>query len=254
MDCLKRLDSHVAVAPRNDERDNRKTGGHTMAGLFIAFEGGEGAGKSTQSGILCETLTQEGHNAVLLREPGSTELGDYLRQYLINDLPISPLAELLLFEAARAQLMAERIEPLLAGGAVVIADRFAGSTVAYQGYGRGIDLERIAWLNDLATGRRYPDLTILLDIDPVIGLGRVNERQSQLALPLGEAPDRFQDEIMAFHDNVRRGFLQQAGVGPGNWLLLDGNREVSSVTAAVWAAVCPLLAGCSVRSCRDETG
>ena len=101
-----------------------------------------------------------------MREPGSTKLGDYLRSYLVAKKPIVPLAELLLFEASRAQLVTERIRPLLDDGAIVIADRFAGSTVAYQGHGRGMDLEQIRWLNDAATGGLYPDMTILLDIDP----------------------------------------------------------------------------------------
>ncbi len=211
-----------------------------MSGLFIAFEGGEGAGKSTQAAMLEATLQRAGHHTALLREPGSTVLGDYLRQYLIGGQPVSPLAELLMFESARAELMAERVGPLLESGAVVIADRFAGSTIAYQGYGRGIDLSRIEWLNDFATAGRYPDLTVLLDIDPVIGLGRVNERQPQLALPMGDAPDRFEDETMAFHDRVRRGFLKQAEDDPATWRIIDGNRSIDAVAASVWNTVSPL--------------
>ncbi len=213
-----------------------------MAGVFIAFEGGEGAGKSTQAAILEEALRRKDYRTVLLREPGSTVLGDYLRQYLIGGQPVSSHAELLLFEAARAQLMTERVGPLLDSGAVVIADRFAGSTVAYQGYGRGIDLSRIEWLNDFATAGRYPDLTILLDIDPVIGLGRVNERQPQLALPMVDGPDRFEDETMAFHDRVRRGFVKQAEANPETWPKINANRSIEEVAASVWNAVAPLLA------------
>ena len=212
-----------------------------MAGLFIAFEGGEGAGKSTQAGMLHETLEDKGYHSVLLREPGSTELGDYLRQYLIGGRPVSALAELLLFEAARAQLITERIEPLLDAGAVVIADRFAGSTVAYQGYGRGVDLERIGWLNDFATGGRYPDLTILLDIDPLVGLGRVNNRQLRLSLPIADGTDRFEDETVAFHDAVHQGFRQQAQRHPETWRLIEGNRSIGDIAAAVWTAVYDLL-------------
>ena len=212
-----------------------------MSGVFIAFEGGEGAGKSTQAGILHDALQQNGYCAALLREPGSTALGDYLREYLIGGQPVSSLAELLLFEASRAQLITERIGPLLVDGAVVIADRFAGSTVAYQGYGRGIDLSRIEWLNDLATGERYPDLTILLDVDPLIGLERANSRLLQLALPLGDAPDRFEDETLAFHDRVRRGFLKQAEADGAPWRVIDGSRPIDEVAASVWRAVCPRL-------------
>ncbi len=212
-----------------------------MAGLFIAFEGGEGAGKSTQAGILHETLKDKGYHSALLREPGSTELGDYLRQYLIGGQPVSALAELLLFEAARAQLITEQIEPLLDAGAVVITDRFAGSTIAYQGYGRGIDLERIGWLNDFATGGCYPDVTILLDIDPLVGLGRVNSRQLQLSLPMTDGSDRFEDETVSFHDAVQQGFRKQAGQHPDTWRLIEGNRSIDDVAAAVWSAVRPLL-------------
>ncbi len=212
-----------------------------MSGVFIAFEGGEGAGKSTQASLLCDTLRRNDCRAVLVHEPGSTSLGDYLRRYLIGNKPAAPLAELLLFEASRAQLMAECIRPEMAAGAVIIADRFAGSTIAYQGYGRGVDLERIAWLNDLATGGCYPDLTILLDVDPVVGLERVHSRQVQLTLPIGDAPDRFEDEILSFHDTVRRGFLKQIDAGSSRWRRVNGNGSVDDVADQVWAAVRPLL-------------
>ena len=212
-----------------------------MSGVFIAFEGGEGAGKSTQASILHDALQREGYCTALLREPGSTDLGNYLRAYLVNNEPIVPSAELLLFEASRAQLVEQQIRPLLADGAVVIADRFAGSTVAYQGHGRGIKLDRIRWLNDFATGRLYPDLTILLNIDPLIGLERVNSRQLQLALPMASAPDRFEEEVMVFHDNVRRGFLEQAESDPDHWHIVDGHRSIAQVSIAVKAAIEGLL-------------
>jgi dTMP kinase len=212
-----------------------------MSGVFIAFEGGEGAGKSTQAAILESKLRRRGYQAVLVHEPGSTPLGDYLRTFLVNNEPIVPSAELLLFEASRAQLVGERIRPLLDDGAVVIADRFAGSTVAYQGHGRGIKLDSIRWLNDFATGRLYPDLTILLNIDPLIGLERVNSRQLQLALPMADAPDRFEEEVLAFHDNVRRGFLEQAESDPDHWHIVDGHRSIVQVSTAVRVAVEGLL-------------
>ena len=222
-----------------------------MPGVFIAFEGGEGAGKSTQAGILHNTLQREGYCTTLLREPGSTNLGDYLREYLIGESPVSSLAELLLFEASRAQLMTERIEPLLNNGAVVIADRFSGSTIAYQGYGRGVDLKQIAWLNDLATGGLYPDLTILLDIDPPEGLKRANRRKQeprqQLRLPLGEViTDRFEGEATSFHYRVSHGFLQQAAANPDAWRVIEGNHSIDDVAAAVRRAVCPLLSARAV--------
>ena len=212
-----------------------------MAGVFIAFEGGDGAGKSTQAAILESKLQQQGIQAVLLHEPGSTPVGDYLRRYLIADDPISETAELLMFEASRAELTAERIIPALSAGSVVICDRFTGSTIAYQGYGRRLNLEKIQWLNDFTTGGRYPDLTILLDISPAIGLGRVNEQQPQLTLPLGDAPDRFEDETMDFHYRVRQGFLKQAESNPETWRRIDGNLSIEEVANAVWNTVSPLV-------------
>ncbi len=209
-------------------------------GLFIAFEGGEGAGKSTQAAALESALLADGYHAALVREPGSTKLGDYLRSYLVAKKPIVPLAELLLFEASRAQLVTERIRPLLDDGAIVIADRFAGSTVAYQGHGRGMDLEQIRWLNDAATGGLYPDMTILLDIDPLVGLGRVNSRQLQLPLLMADAADRFEDEEIAFHKAVRQGFHEQDDKSD-TWCLVEGNHSIDDVAAAVWARVNPLL-------------
>ena len=214
-----------------------------MSGLFIAFEGGEGAGKSTQAVILEGSLRRQGFRTTLLNEPGATPAGDYLRQYLVSDQPITPAAELLLFEASRAELVAERILPDVAAGAVVVCDRFAGSTIAYQGYGRGIDLSAIKWLNDFATGRRYPDLTLLLDVMPAIGLERVNNRLFQMALPFGDTTDRFEDEALAFHDRVRRGFLKQADANPESWRRIDGSGSIEEVASAVWDAVSPLLAG-----------
>ena len=212
-----------------------------MSGVFIAFEGGEGAGKSTQAAILDAELRCRGYRAVLVHEPGSTPLGDHLRQFLISGDRPDPKAELLLFEASRAQLIEQRILPELDAGSIIVADRFAGSTVAYQGYGREIDLERIQWLNDYATGGLYPDLTILLDVDPQVGLGRVSSRQLQLPLPVADISDRFEDEEIAFHNAVRRGFRDQEAKSD-TWCLVEGNHSIDDVAAAVWARVCPLLA------------
>ena len=212
-----------------------------MAGVFIAFEGGEGAGNSTQARRLSDTVREHGFCAVLLREPGSTELGEYLREYLVAERPVSPLAELLLFEAARAQLMAEKVMEPLEAGSVVIADRFAGSTIAYQGYGRNIDLSRIQWLNDFATGCRYPDLTVLLDVDPAVGLNRVKERQLSFGL-LDVDADRFEDSDIAFHKAVRCGFRKQAAANPTGWQVLEGNHSIEDIAAKVWHLVFPMLA------------
>lgn len=239
-----------------------------MSGLFLAFEGGEGAGKSTQARLLCDALRAAGCHPILLREPGSTPLGDYLRDWLIDGPPLSPAAELLLFEASRAELTATVIIPQLAAGAVVIADRFTGSTVAYQGYGRGLDRQEIAWLNRFAAAGRRPDLTILLDLDPETGLTRAARRQPTLDLPLPApdtaslpapdtaptasnaappAPDRFEDAALAFHHAVRRGFRQQAADCPHRWQIIDARPPVADVAAAVWDAVAPLLARATLR-------
>ena len=212
-----------------------------MSGLFIAFEGGDGAGKSTQASILAKTLQQHSFRTVLLREPGSTTLGDYLRRYLISDQPISDLAELLLFEASRAELMADRVHPALEAGAVVICDRFTGSIVAYQGYGRKLGVERIQWLNDLATIGRYPDLTLLLDIEPAIGLERAHNRLFQLSLPIGDASDRFEEEELLFHDRVRRGFLDQSEANQKTWHKIEGNQPIGVVEDLIWSKVSPML-------------
>ena len=222
-------------------QETNTNGATKMSGLFISFEGGDGAGKSTQSNLLESVLKQKGIRSVLLREPGSTPVGDYLRRFLIADQSVSQRAELLMFEASRAELITERITHELAAGAVVICDRFAGSTVAYQGYGRGLDLEQIRWLNDFATCGRYPDITILLDIDPAIGLERAHNRLFQLALPIGDAPDRFEEEAMAFHDRVRRGFNTQAESNPRTWRRIDANRSIDAVAADVLRIVEPYL-------------
>jgi len=212
-----------------------------MSGVFIAFEGGEGAGKSDQARRLRDALAAAGYRSLLLYEPGYTGLGNYLRAYLVAGHALSSPAELLLFAAARAELVNSVIAPELTAGSIVIADRFAGSTVAYQGYGRGLNLAQIAWLNDFATAGRYPDLTILLDIDPAIGLERVRKRQFGAEASPESAPNRFEDEALAFHRAVRRGFLQQAAAHPERWRQIDGRLPIEEVAGRVWNAVSALL-------------
>ena len=193
-----------------------------MPGLFIVFEGGEGAGKTTQAELLYARVQQQGYAVRLLSEPGTTQLGGYLRGYLKSKRPLTREAELLLFEAARAQLVSEILRPELAQGAVIICDRFTASTVAYQGYGRGLDPAVAEEFNGFATGGLQPDLTFLLDIDPADGLGRVGGLQ--LPLLSNEAEDgppppsrfdgpetrRFEDQPLLFHHRVRQGYLKQA--------------------------------------------
>ncbi len=215
--------------------------------LFVSFEGGEGSGKSTQTRRLHDKLWDAGMRATLVHEPGTTPLGEYLRTYLKSSQPLTSEAELLLFEAARAELVSQRIEPSLADGFHVIADRFAASTVAYQGYGRRLDPEVIAYLNQFATGGRTPDLTFLLDLEPAEGLRRVGSPQLSLDLEVGVQPAlpredvegqrRFEEEGLGFHRRVRRGFLELAGADEERWAVIDATMPEEKVARQVWERV-----------------
>ena len=219
-------------------------------GLFIVFEGGEGSGKSTQAERLLQRLSEAGRQAVLVREPGTTTLGGYLRDYLKSKRPLTLEAELLLFVAARAQLVAEEIRPTLEKGITVIADRYTGSTVAYQGYGRGIPREVVDYLNDYVTGGLTADATFLLDTDPTEGLERVGSPQLQMALMPEDTGAvgredvaghrRFEDQAMAFHRRVRRGYLELAKVTHG-WHTLDASQPIEELSSRIWKVVEPLL-------------
>ena len=224
--------------------------GSVTRGLFIVFEGGEGSGKSTQAERLLQRLAGARHRAVLVREPGTTTLGLYLREYLKSKRPLILESELLLFAAARAQLVAEEINPTLDKGISVIADRYAGSTVAYQGYGRGIRREVIDYLNDYATGGLNPDATFLLDSDPADGLSRIGSPQLRMALLPEETSDpgreedaehrRFEDQSMPFHRRVRRGYQELARSTQG-WHTLDARLAIEELEEQVWQVVRPLL-------------
>ena len=219
--------------------------------LFIVFEGGEGSGKSTQAERLLQRILGAGHQAVLVREPGTTTLGVYLREYLKSKRPLTPESELLLFEAARAQLVAEEIRPALDLGITVIADRYSGSTVAYQGFGRGIRREVIEYLNDYATGGLNPDITFLLDTEPAEGLERVGSPQLQMALTPEDNAElgrlevagqrRFEDQALGFHNRVRRGYLELARTAVG-WHTVDARLPIEDLASRIWDAVAPLLA------------
>ena len=218
--------------------------------LFIVFEGGEGSGKSTQAERLLQRFSEVGHQAVLVREPGTTTLGLYLREYLKSKRPLTLESELLLFAAARAQLVAEEISPTLDRGISVVADRYTGSTVAYQGAGRGIRREVIDYLNEYVTGGLNPDITFLLDTEPAEGLDRVGSPQLQMALMPEDNVDvgradlaeqrRFEDQAMGFHNRVRRGYLELAKSAPG-WQVIDARLSIDELSAQVWDAVAPLL-------------
>jgi dTMP kinase len=198
-----------------------------MEGVFITFEGGEGAGKSTQIGLLADRLRARGQCVTTLREPGGTTVGDRVRDLLLDPAHtgLDPRAELLLYEASRAELVAEQIVPRIDSGDVVLCDRFTDSTLAYQGYGRGLDLDGIRALNDWATGAVVPDVTILLDVDPVLGLARAT----------GGGADRLEAEDLSFHARVRDGFLAIADAEKGDrFVVIEADAPAEEVAAAVW--------------------
>jgi len=202
-------------------------------GLFITFEGCEGCGKSTQAELLYDELMRRNIPAVLTHEPGGTPLGDRIRKILKvkRNYDISPLAELLLFNACRAQLVRDVILPALNKGANVICDRFTGSTQAYQGYARGLGVETVASINNAATGGLQPDLIFLLDLQPQAGLKRKRNT----------GDDRFEAEDIAFHHRVRDGYLDLAGRDPSRWIVLEAQQPAAELGKAVLDRVLPLL-------------
>jgi dTMP kinase len=200
---------------------------------FIVFEGGEGCGKSTQTRALYRRLSKDGFRAVLTREPGGTRLGERVRRHLkrTGETRISPLAELFLIATARAQLVSEVIRPELENGKTVICDRFTPSTLAYQGYGRGLNTDALREVNDIATDGMSPDLIVLLDIPIEDGLGRKKSKER----------DRFESESLAFHARVRRGYLDLAKADPGRWLVVDGRLPRKVIEKTIWERVSVLL-------------
>jgi dTMP kinase len=206
-------------------------------GLLVTFEGGEGVGKTTQTQLLIERLTSAGHPVVGLREPGGTPLGDYLREWLkASDRPLTPEAELFLFTAARAELVRTQVQPALDDGKIMVLDRYADSTTAYQGYGRRLPLALVRSANALATGGLQPDLVVLLDAPPRVALERTLARAGE------EADRRFEDADLAFHRRVRAGFKRLARRGADRWLVVDATASADAIAEAVWARVSTLLA------------
>lgn len=203
--------------------------------LFITFEGGEGSGKSTQAKALYRKLSKLGIPVLLTHEPGGTPFGRRISRWLkwAKDTEISPLTELMLFNASRAQLVAEVIKPALKSGKVVISDRFYDSTTVYQGYGRGLDLDMVKAVNRAATQGLTPDLTVLLDTPVEVGLSRIKGREQ----------DRFEQEAAAFHQRVCDGFLRLSAEEPERWLVVDTNQSRSAASAAIWERVDRLLSG-----------
>ena len=206
-----------------------------MRGKFITFEGPEGSGKSTHVRELAEQLRAEGHTVLVTREPGGTPLAEKIRSLLRDELDDPPVtrSEVLLFLAARAQVVSQVIRPALARGEWVLCDRFADSTFAYQGYGRGIDVGLLRNFNDFATEGLVPDLTILLDVPLEVSRTRLAARQAATAT----AADRIEQAGAMFHRRLREGFLELAQAEPRRFAVIDSSGGVDQVAAAVAAAV-----------------
>ena len=204
-----------------------------MTGLFITFEGGEGCGKSTQIAALKARLEAIGKTVVQTREPGGTALGESIRSLLQHDdagQGMSPEAELLLFAASRAQHVRELIAPAIAQGQIVLSDRFLDSTTVYQGVARAIDSKKVETINQFAIGDTTPDLTILIDLPPEIGLARVHARSD------GQL-DRMENEAIEFFQAVRQGYLDLAKSEPKRFLVLDGSQSVEELETQIWQRV-----------------
>ncbi len=203
---------------------------------FITFEGIEGCGKTTQVRLLAEFLTSRGHDVTVTREPGGCAIADQVRAILLDaeNRALVPLAELLLYAAARAQHVEEVIRPALAAGGIVICDRFTDATVAYQGFGRSLDRELIDRLNGIATGGIRPDLTLLLDCPEETGLARAMERINSSA---GAREERFEQESLRFHRAVRQGYLSLAEAEPHRFLVLDATRGIGETAAGIAAEI-----------------
>ncbi len=202
--------------------------GSASPGFFIAFEGPEGAGKTTQIRRLGERLAARGEKPLITREPGGTPAADAIRQVVLEPtFTIGPLAEFLLYSASRAQHVDEVVGPALEHGKIVVSDRFAGASVAYQGYGRGLELSFIQTINERVTGGVRPDLTLLLDLEPEAGLARVAGRGQK---------DRLERADLPFHRRVRQGFLEQAR-GDESWAVLDALLDETTLAERVWDVV-----------------
>lgn len=206
---------------------------HPRSGTLITLEGGEGGGKSTQAELLGTWLRERGYQVVVAREPGTTPVGEAVRRILLEEAPdhLAPEAELALYVAARAQLVAEVVRPALAAGRIVVLDRYADSSVAYQGYGRGLDPEWVREMNRWATGGLEPDLTILMDVPPEVESDRLE----------GRPRDRLERAGRSFHDRVREGYREMAGKETGRFLVVDAGRPIDEIQGVIRERVGKLL-------------
>jgi len=213
-----------------------------MSGLFITFEGTEGGGKSTQIQLLAEKLRSLGHTVRTLREPGGTPIGEEIRHLLKhsdNNHAMTSEAELLLMNASRAQIVREVIRPALAAGEIVLCDRFYDSTLAYQGYGRGLDLGHVQAVVDFAVGETRPNLTLLLAVPLAVSEARRAARQQAT----GPVRDRMEEADRAFFERVEKGFETIARQQSQRIKVVDATKAIGSVQNAIWGQVQPLLNG-----------
>jgi dTMP kinase len=219
-----------SVSPSRLGRVSEHPGTYAATGLFICFEGGEGAGKSTQAKILTSRLEGEGHRVVLTHEPGDTEVGAAVRRIVLDPATgeLADRTEALLYAADKAEHVDAVVLPALARGDVVVTDRYVDSTLAYQGAGRSLDAGDLAWVARWATGDLRPHLTVLLDLEPGEGLTRFEER------------DRIEGESLDFHRRVRAAFLQLAHADPDHYLVLDARAPVDEISDAVHTRVMKL--------------
>jgi dTMP kinase len=208
-----------------------------MRAKFITIEGPEGCGKTTQSNILVQYLRERGHEVILTREPGGTRIGEVIRSLVLDAKyeEMVPLTELLLMAASRSQHVLEKIRPSLAGGKTVICSRFSDATIAYQGCGRGFDIDLLRRINKIATGGLAPDLTLVIDIDVTTGLRRAFGVEKAEA-KTGEG-DRLESEDIGFHERVRQGYLDLAHKEPTRVKVIDGGGTIDEVSAAIRKAV-----------------
>jgi len=240
---------HGGTAPGPADHAPSVTAGGAQRGPFIVLEGPDGAGKSVQATRLAHRLREHGRPVTLTREPGGTRLGEQVRAILLDpgEVARGPMADALLFNAARSQLVPEVIRPALERGEIVICDRFATSTMAYQGYGSGVDRGLLAAMETWVTGGLEPDLVLLLDVAVKIGLARRDAGRA-------DEQTRFEDDSrhdFAFHERVRRGYRKMASSDPDRWVVLDGAADADSVAGAIERAVDAFLLE---RGGNDEAG
>ncbi len=214
-------------------------GSVAVRGRFITFEGGEGCGKSTQIRLLAERLRAAGKEVLLTREPGGTVLAEKIRSLVREESgdPPNPRAETLLFLASRAQVVDSVIRPALESGAWVLCDRFADSTFAYQGYGRGLDLAGLKSLNAFATGGLVPDRTVLLDASPEVSAKRMRAREAAT----DTVADRMEKAGDGFHSRLGKGFLELAAAEPERFSVIPADGSVEEVEEAIWNSIRPML-------------